>query len=144
MRHIAPRKRTTCGFDFSAVRKGRVPGGVCTLIVRLFAPHISTSTSTRLSPSSNPSPPKYYRNPHTRRAMAATYVSTRNGLPTQAISPTKLAVNGHSSNHTADRLQIVNNEKQFTYVSMQSLCYRLLMSFLQTRLQRPDFCLGST
>ncbi|KAH9993622.1 RHD3/Sey1 [Russula vinacea] len=45
--------------------------------------------------------------------MAATYVSTLN-FPTHAVSPQKLTVNGHFSNHTADRLQIVNDEKQFT------------------------------
>jgi hypothetical protein len=45
----------------------------------------------------------------------AAYVSTLN-FPTHAVSPPKRAVNGHSNhtNHTADRLQIVNDEKQFT------------------------------
>ncbi|KAF8494740.1 protein SEY1 [Russula emetica] len=46
--------------------------------------------------------------------MAATHVSSLNSFPTHTLSPQKLAVNGHSANHSADRLQIVNDEKQFT------------------------------
>jgi hypothetical protein len=46
--------------------------------------------------------------------MAATYVSPLNGFPTHSLSPPKLPVNGHSSNHSVDRLQVINDEKQFT------------------------------
>jgi hypothetical protein len=73
----------------------------------------------------------------------AAYVSTLNSFPTPALSPLKLAVNGHSSNHSADRLQIINDEKQFTYVSMQVLGHQILRFFSQARLERPNFCLGS-
>ncbi|KAI0268532.1 root hair defective 3 GTP-binding protein-domain-containing protein [Russula aff. rugulosa BPL654] len=46
--------------------------------------------------------------------MAATYVSTRKTFPTHALSPPKPPANGHFQNRSADRLQIINDEKQFT------------------------------
>ncbi|KAH9987006.1 RHD3/Sey1 [Russula compacta] len=47
--------------------------------------------------------------------MSAAHVLPSNGaLPTHTLSPLKPAINGHSPNGTSDRLQIINDEKQFT------------------------------
>lgn len=133
IRHVPRKSSIALSAESSRVR---VTWGA--LIVRLFTPH---------SPLQ---PPRGFRLPlihphssqHTCPAMAATHVSTYS-FPTHAVSPSKLAVNGHSTNHTADRIQIVNDEKQFTYVPMQVLCYQVVRPSLQTRLERPNFCLAS-
>jgi hypothetical protein len=67
--------------------------------------------------------------------MAATHVSSLNSFPKHALSPPKLAVNGHSSNHSADRLQIVNDEKQFTYVFIQILGHQVVSFLPQAQLE---------
>jgi hypothetical protein len=60
------------------------------------------------------------KHPRRPRVMSAAQVLASNGaFLTHALSPPKLAINGRSANGTSDRLQIINDEKQFTYVSVR-------------------------
>ncbi|KAH9018698.1 hypothetical protein EDB84DRAFT_1626068 [Lactarius hengduanensis] len=59
--------------------------------------------------------------------MPATEVLPSNGaLPTPPPLQLKPTLNGHNSNSTSDRLQIINDQKQFTFVYVQVLS-RLVM-----------------
>jgi hypothetical protein len=59
--------------------------------------------------------------------MPATEVLPSNGaLPTTQPLKFKSTLNGHSTSSTSDRLQIIDNEKQFTYVYGQVFCRLVL------------------
>lgn len=79
-----------------------------------------TSTSySHLSLHSPQRPPRGFRlspiHPHKHSLhMSAAQVLASNGAHT--FSPPKLAINGRSHNGPSDRLQIISNEKEFTYV----------------------------
>jgi hypothetical protein len=67
--------------------------------------------------------------------MPATEVSPSNGvLPTTQPLKSKPALNGHAANGASDRLQIIDNEKQFTFVYMQVFCRLVLRAFCRSSL----------
>lgn len=67
--------------------------------------------------------------------MPATEVLASNGaLPTTQPLKLKPNLNGHTTNGTSDRLQIIDNEKQFTFVYVQEVCRLVLRSFCRSSL----------
>ena len=67
--------------------------------------------------------------------MPATGVLASNGtLPTTQPLKLKPTLNGHTANSTSDRLQIIDNEKQFTFVYVQGVCGLVLISFCRSSL----------
>ena len=65
-------------------------------------------------------------------AMPTTELLASNGaIPTTQPLKLKPALNGHTTNSTSDRLQIIDNEKQFTCVELQPFCRLVLKSLLQ-------------
>jgi hypothetical protein len=68
--------------------------------------------------------------------MPATEVSASNGaLPITQPLKLKPALNGHTPNGTSDRLQIIDNEKQFTFVYVQQVvCCLVLRAFRRSSL----------
>jgi hypothetical protein len=59
--------------------------------------------------------------------MPATEVLASNvALPAPPPLQSKPTLNGHAPNGASDRLQIINNEKEFTCVYDQVLCHLVL------------------